>query len=363
MQVCFRVDSSLEIGTGHVMRCLTLADELTKNDIASFFICRDFEGNLISFIRKKGYEVVILTQKDLQSLEKKNRQSLEWFEGNWETDANETIYVLKNQVKTYDWLIVDHYGLDIKWEKRLKNYVGKILVIDDLADRSHDCDVLVDQTFEEDGKSYKELIPFYTKGLFGVNYAILRPQFSEHRKSNFVLDDNNIKIHVFFGGVDYKNYTEKFSKLLLENFSNINVSAVVGGNFFYTNQLMQLSQRYKDRFSWEQNVLNMAEHMSRCDIAIGAAGTTTWERACVGLPSGYLIISGNQKKILEKLHQNELCVLLGDADVISDQQFIKAFSTFIRNKKKLQRIFLKGKQSISGLGSASIIDTMLSMRG
>ncbi|MBM7580162.1 UDP-2,4-diacetamido-2,4,6-trideoxy-beta-L-altropyranose hydrolase [Jeotgalibacillus terrae] len=299
----------------------------------------------------------------LQVLEQDSEGSLEWIKNNWEQDAFETIQVLNSQKKSVDWLIVDHYGLDINWEKNLKQYVNKILVIDDLADRSHYCDVLVDQTFGEDGKRYKKLIPDYTIGLFGVNYAILRPQFREHRKSNFVLDENNIEVHLFFGGIDRKNFTEKFSKLLLDEFSNINICAVVGKNYNCTDSLTQLSRKYKERFSWEQNIFNMAEHMSKCDIAIGAAGTATWERACVGLPSGYLIISKNQKKILEKLHQNELCVLLGDAEFISDQEFITAISLFIRNKKDLRKMFLKGKQCISGLGSANIVDTMLSLRG
>src|SRR5690625_1048344 len=129
MNVVIRTDASIKIGSGHVMRCLTLARQLKRHNMNVTFICRDVEGNYIDFLRRERMEVATLSNSsDLKS------------------DAFETIYNVKH-VGDIHLLIVDHYELDEKWETMLRPYVNHIMVIDDLANRRHNCDVLLDQNY------------------------------------------------------------------------------------------------------------------------------------------------------------------------------------------------------------------------
>ncbi|MGO3642221.1 MAG: UDP-2,4-diacetamido-2,4,6-trideoxy-beta-L-altropyranose hydrolase, partial [Psychrobacter sp.] len=144
MNVVFRCDASIQIGTGHVMRCLTLADELTSQGAKCYFICREHEGNLIDFITQKGYEVYKLEAIPLNNSNKDKAESTlfhsEWLGTSQAEDAKQSIDIISDIEP--EWLIIDHYALNDYWEQKLRPYCNKILVIDDLADRKHDCDVL-----------------------------------------------------------------------------------------------------------------------------------------------------------------------------------------------------------------------------
>ena len=138
MQVIIRVDASNEIGFGHVVRCLTLATELRCRDINCIFICRDLPGNLIERIKQEGFEYFLLP-----SFEKNNSP----YDGGWRTDAEQVLSYIKDIQP--DWLVVDHYALDYQWEEYLSDTYRNLMVIDDLADRRHNCDLLLDQNFFE----------------------------------------------------------------------------------------------------------------------------------------------------------------------------------------------------------------------
>ncbi len=354
MHICFRVDSSDKIGTGHVMRCLTLADELGKAGHDILFICSDLTGNIGSFIKKKGYNIHLFRHHE------KSQDKLTPLTFNWKMDVDKTITVLKEVTYQVDWLIIDHYEISENWEVMIRPFVKKIMVIDDLANRKHDCDILLDQMYGETGERYKGLLSPHCKGLFGINYALLRSQFREHKKKHFVFNKNKVTIHVFFGGNDHKNYTGKFCKILLENFPQFNLKAVVGANYLHLDCLNELKNQYDKRFQWKQNLENMAAYMAECDLSIGAAGTTTWERACVGLPSAYLSIHNNQKDILKTLEKRGFCVFLGDADTIENHYFVKLTKQFINDENRIIEIYKKCNQSVDGLGTQRIIKTLLS---
>ncbi len=157
MRVIFRVDSSLKMGTGHVMRCLTLAQVLKDNGAKVEFICRKHKGNLIDKIRSSEFIVHELEVFEETEVDTRLAHS-HWLEATQQQDADDCIDILKAE-KT-DWLIVDHYALDEQWQKRLKPYYEKLMVIDDLADRKHQCDILLDQTF---GRQQEDYLAFTTK--------------------------------------------------------------------------------------------------------------------------------------------------------------------------------------------------------
>ena len=143
MNILIRVDSSNAIGSGHVMRCLTLADALREKGCTCQFVCRNHPGNLSDLIREKGYTVSLLKLLEFQF--EAYPQHAAWVGADWQTDARQTAALISTQEPLPDWLVVDHYGLDARWETSLRPAVGRIFVIDDLADRPHDCDCLLDQ--------------------------------------------------------------------------------------------------------------------------------------------------------------------------------------------------------------------------
>src|SRR5690606_32725265 len=181
-KIVFRCDASIQIGSGHVMRCLTLADELSRQGAESFFICRQHDGSLIEILQQRGYQVYTLPLEHglvIESASKATLAHADWLVTTQHRDAELSRSIVE-QIKP-NWLIVDHYALDENWEKRLRQYCKKIMVIDDLADRKHDCDVLLDQNFGRYAQDYAAYVNKDCELLCGSKYALLRPEFAEWR--------------------------------------------------------------------------------------------------------------------------------------------------------------------------------------
>jgi UDP-2,4-diacetamido-2,4,6-trideoxy-beta-L-altropyranose hydrolase len=228
MNVFFRVDASSQIGSGHVTRCLTLAKALKKQGILSKFICRSYKNNLIKKIKKENFEVFIIPNfikaKSNQSIKKNpDLNYANWIGLNWIKDAEQTIDVL-NKVKT-DWLIVDHYGLDIRWEKKVRSYTKKIMVIDDLANRNHDCDLLLNQNLINNLKyRYKSLLLKYCSTLLGPQYALLQDEYKDLHLSVPNRTGQTKCIPVYFGDTDQDNLIEiiLLIEIMLDVFFKLN---------------------------------------------------------------------------------------------------------------------------------------------
>ena len=219
MNIVFRCDASIQIGTGHVMRCLTLADELAHQGAKCHFICREHEGHLIKLIAQKGYDTYKLEVESQDIFNKKNDNEPVLFHSKWlgstqEEDARQTEEIIKTLQP--EWLVIDHYALDSYWEKKLRPHYNNILVIDYLADRKHDCEVLIDQTFGRDEQDYHNLAPNHCAILCGTTYALLRPEFSKWRQYSLERRKDNSLQHVLInlGGVDKDNITSHILELL-----------------------------------------------------------------------------------------------------------------------------------------------------
>jgi UDP-2,4-diacetamido-2,4,6-trideoxy-beta-L-altropyranose hydrolase/UDP-4-amino-4,6-dideoxy-N-acetyl-beta-L-altrosamine N-acetyltransferase len=309
MKVVFRVDASLKMGTGHMMRCLTLAQVLKDNGAKVEFICRNHKGNLIDKINSSGFIV-----HELEVFEEVNTKLAHshWLGVTQQQDADDCIDVLKN--KQIDWLVVDHYAIDEQWQKRLKSYYKKLMVIDDLADRKHQCNVLLDQTFGRKQEHYSTLTPKSCELLLGSQYALLRTEFSKWRpyslnrrtKSGFK------RLLINMGGVDANNVTENIlDELKICNLPNdICITVVMGSLAPYLESIRSKAITLPYKTEVKVNIDNMAEIMANSDIAIGAAGSTTWERCCLGLPTIQFVIAKNQQFLAEILSQNNAIKLV-----------------------------------------------------
>jgi UDP-2,4-diacetamido-2,4,6-trideoxy-beta-L-altropyranose hydrolase/UDP-4-amino-4,6-dideoxy-N-acetyl-beta-L-altrosamine N-acetyltransferase len=319
MKFFFRVDASLEIGSGHVIRCLTFAQILKENGADIEFICREHEGNLIDKISSNGFYVNRLKLFEDNNVETELAHS-HWLGATQKQDVNDCIDIIKNN--KVDWLIVDHYALDERWQKHLKPFYKKLMVIDDLADRKHCCDVLLDQTFGRQEQDYSNLTPKGCQLLLGSQYALLRPEFHNWR----TLSLKRRKIPTFkqllinMGGVDIHNFTEVIlDEIRTASFlDDINITVVMGGNSPHLSSVKSKANKLIHNIKIEVDVDNMAEILANSDIAIGAAGSSTWERCCLGLPTIQLAIAENQKFLAKKLAQENIVKLIKTTKEISD---------------------------------------------
>ena len=321
MKVVFRVDASLQMGTGHVMRCLTLAQALKYNEANIEFICRKHEGNLIDKIRLNGFNV-----HELEVLEKvddklaHSHSHSHWLGATQQQDADDCLDILKAE-KT-NWLIVDHYSLDEQWQKRLKPYYEKLMVIDDLADRKHQCDVLLDQNFGRSYQDYKDLVPASAKLLMGSEYALLRSEFEKYRQYSLDRrkDEKFKKLLVNMGGADQDNITGKvIERLQVAKLpKDLEITVVMGKTAPHLASVITSANKLTYRSEVKVDVDNMAELMANADIAIGASGATTWERCCLGLPTIQLITAYNQEFIASKLNKINAIKLVKIDNVIEN---------------------------------------------
>lgn len=299
LKFVFRADASVQIGTGHVMRCLTLADELSRLGHACWFLCREHQGHLGDLITSRGHKLALLSNP-VESLTADNGGGADdyaaWLGVGWQDDAQQTRDAIK--ALSADWLIVDHYALDAKWERALSAKIRNIMVIDDLANRSHHCSILLDQNLGRGEKDYDGLVPFDCQRLIGPRYALLRREFTEFREESLKrrVNPRLKRILISLGGVDRTNVSGRVLEALrmsdLPHTTHIDV--IMGASAPHLNEVRELARTLPFKVTVSVNVSNMAERMCQADLAIGAAGGTSWERCCLGLPSIVLVLADNQ---------------------------------------------------------------------
>jgi UDP-2,4-diacetamido-2,4,6-trideoxy-beta-L-altropyranose hydrolase len=341
MYVIFRVDASLKMGTGHVMRCLALAKVLKENGADVGFICRKHEGSLIDKIRSSGFIVHELEVFEETEDDNKLAHS-HWLGATQQQDADDCINILK--AEKIDWLIVDHYALDEQWQKRLKSCYEKLMVIDDLADRIFDCDVLLNQNLGAQIEDYKNKIPDNCELLLGCNYALLRSEFSEKRKHALIKRQYTSKVKnilVSVGGSDTDNVTYD---ILQELDCRFNVVAVLGKTSPHNELIKHYAKDKNIEVIIDAN--NMAKLMLDADLAIGAGGSTSWERCCMGLPTLLYVLAENQMTISESLED------IGAVKIIRNLQ--QDLQSFIDQPDLLTNMSINAKSACDGLGSTRV---------
>jgi UDP-2,4-diacetamido-2,4,6-trideoxy-beta-L-altropyranose hydrolase len=350
--VMFRTDASRQIGSGHVMRCLTLAEALQDAGGTTAFITRNHPGNLNDYIKSKGFNVHSLPDRNESNLQQGLSGYEKWLGVKQDQDAKDTIQALSGIHP--DWLIVDHYALDNNWEEELRPYTKNIMVIDDLANRCHDCDVLLDQNFFHDQDRYNQLLSPATIKLLGPQYALLHNDFAKIRKS-FMHNSNEInRVFIFLGGTDPDNLTTMALKAMTHpNLQNMSLDVVIGLANPHQEKVREQVQENPNAKLHIQ-VENIAELMVKADIAFGAGGTTTWERMAVGLPSIVVTIAENQIAFIKDLDQAGYLNWFGNTDQVNVQSIQRALLDAIQNPHLLLEQSKKSQELVDGLGNQLI---------
>ena len=297
MRIGFRADASVQIGTGHVMRCLTLADALRERGAQCRFFCRPHAGHLIDLIEQRGHHVAILpTLTGTYEPAAGAPAHSAWLGADCATDAAATTHAL-DPVRL-DWMVVDHYALDKHWEQALRPHCKRLMVIDDLADRQHDCDVLLDQNLGRLAVDYRRLVPQGATLLTGPQFALLRPEFAQLRPVSLARRANPQlgSLLIAMGGVDKDNVTGQVLEALqtCELPDDLQITVVMGPKAPWLEQVKVQAALMRWPVRVLAGVSDMARVMTASDLAIGAAGGTSWERCCLGLPTLVLVLADNQ---------------------------------------------------------------------
>ena len=358
MKIFFRVDASKEIGTGHVIRCITLAKELKKQGAICIFLSRDHDGNLFDYIKENGFELKILSNRNNQSNEDKWLSTVfhsRWLSVNQSIDATETIELIENE--NPNWLVVDHYGIDYQWHKTLRPHCKKIFVIDDLADRKHDCDLLLDQNLVEDYLNrYENLIPSLVPKLLGPKFALLQEEYSKFR-SRLTIRSNEVKnILVYFGGADLHSLTESAVATLIEILDDTMKVDVVSNN--PGTSLIDMVNK-NNNFRLHSNLPSLAPLMLKADLAIGAGGTTTWERCFFGVPSIVVTTADNQVAIAKEMYAQGLIYWLGHVKDMNKENLFSKVREILLDSRIISASSKKCVNLLDGLGANRVARVML----
>lgn len=361
MHILFRVDASVQIGTGHLMRCLTLADELSSITNQIGFIMRELPGHLCEYVEARGYDVYRLyvdgSKDSLDSIEgcqasvdgsgdniDDSHDNMEG-RGRYILDAEETLSILHLSGAAVDWLIVDHYSLDYRWEQILRPAVSRIMVMDDLADRRHDCDIVLDQNYVADMETrYDGLVPAHCVKLLGPRHALLRPEFKEARLASRERErDGTVRrMFVFYGGSDPTNETAKALRalqrlsMLGDEADHVQVDVIVGSANPYKEQIQGLCLSLQ--FTYHCQVENMAYYMSKADLCLGAGGASTWERLFLGLPAITTVIAENQAEITAAVEETGTIWNLGWHAEVSVEDVAAAVKEALEFPDKLKQM-------------------------
>lgn len=361
MKVAIRADASLQMGSGHVMRCLTLANYLKKKYGAEVvFICRTLNGNMNAYIAEvQGFTVYRLYEPSgTKPFGHSATPHAEWLEVSISDDCSETLSVLQ-EIGNINWLVVDHYALDSDWEKPMRPHVGRIMVIDDLADRQHDCDLLLDQNlYQNMTNRYDGLVPEECVNMLGPQYALLRPEFYAFRNAKQPRDGVIRRILIFFGGSDPSNETLKaINAMNLLDMPDIDVDVVVGEVNIRKAEIKELcASRLCTTFHCQ--VDNMAELMMNADLAIGAGGSSLWERCCLGLPSIVATIATNQISIAQQAAECKAVYYMGEASMTTSTDLAQSVKLFMDNTELLRMISRNGMSLVDGNGLLKVTEAM-----
>ncbi|WP_201576096.1 UDP-2,4-diacetamido-2,4,6-trideoxy-beta-L-altropyranose hydrolase [Psychrobacter okhotskensis] len=346
----FRVDAAAHIGTGHLHRCITLACELKNLSIRCVFFVRQFECDLLGVILDNNFEYVIIGQSVGYRF---NDDHTQWLGVSQKQDAQNFIEVATNYDLTL--LVIDHYSIDSIWESNVKEKLAlPILVIDDLANREHNCEMLLDQNYWPDmSQRYIGLTSDSCQYFLGPKYALLKPVFNKLIQGNMLFKQPNDSILVNFGGVgNYKLWQVVLPALIKCNTFNFHVvtGKLPSDEYTYLSNWVESSSH----IYIEEITNKMPELMSVSVYSLGACGSTVWERFCLGLNSALIDVADNQKELVKYLDYQGLIDYLGSLQTITTEGTIN----FISNLRLDSECYVARKSQIQalvdGLGSKRI---------
>lgn len=324
------------------------------------FLCRNLPVHLQDLLVAKQFLMLDIGRcQDETQISVENGRDLahaEWLGVSQSVDAECCKRILSQ--KGLDWLIVDHYALDSVWEKQLRSCATSIMVIDDLADREHDCDILLDQNYYPSmNDRYAGKVPKCCEVLLGPKYSLLREEFRVLRAMTNVRIFGVRKVLIFFGGVDATNYTGQFIRALTQvSMQQLSFDVVVGAQH---PKLAEIQAMCADRgLALHVQSKHMAELMMGSDLAIGASGATSWERCCLGLPAITVSLAENQTEIALGLHKMGATVHLGESAFVEAESVVAKLSCLVDRPDDVRSLSERAFALVDGDGVIRVCDAL-----
>lgn len=353
MHIAIRVDASVQIGTGHLARCLTLANALSKKGATVRFITRSITDQLAAAVRQSGHEITIL-EGQVESSDTDTVPHSSWLGTSQRSDASQCRTALAKSI--WDWVIVDHYALDHVWESLVRSCCRKLFAIDDLADRVHDCDVLLDQNYYRLATSrYAGKVPHTCLLLLGPKFALLREEFGRLRGRRSSKRNGIRRVLVFFGGIDSRNFTQPAIQALVSMVGKHHqVDVVIGAHHPAREDIKNTCVHYG--LDCHVQTDHMAELMEEADIAIGAGGSANLERCCLGLPAIIFSVAPNQYESSVDLASYGAVYLASGGSV---QEQITIALNELDHPIRLSEMSERASTLVDGLGTGRVCTVLL----
>ena len=344
MRILIRADASPTIGSGHIARCLTLARVLRKQGSHVAFACRQLPGHRLDALSAEGFETFALPEfypgEDPQ-------QAIESMLP-WQADIDALDLLLEDHAE-FDWIIVDHYGLDHHWQTAARRWAPRIAAVDDLATRRYSVDLLLNQNLSGLSDNYTPLLPEGCRTLLGPRYAMLREEFD---CPAIDIKPEARRVLVNFGGFDAAMQTHH-AMLALADFTELEVDFVAGVDNPAWAQMQAMAQT---RPNWRLHsfVSDFHQRMTEADLFIGAGGGTSWERAALGLPTICIAVSNNQQVNGEVMAAAGAHVFLGAREQVSVTQLRDAIGFVAGNVYLRQSLAERSRQMVDGRGALRV---------
>jgi len=360
LRIAVRVDASIEMGMGHLIRCITLANALSAEGARVSFLMRDHAAAFGRLAESAGHQLCLLPASARGHAPSADPPlaHAHWLPVSWQEDAVQTSEAI-GRLGAVDWLVVDHYALDARWEREQRRSAPRILAIDDIADRAHDADILLDQNLSLSTETrYRSLLPKDCRLLLGPRYALLRPEFAETRKRMSPRSGAVRRILVCFGGSDPSNETAKaLAAIAAVSATELGVDVAIGMGNPHADAVDAFC-RNLGRATLHRGADNMAELMARADLAIGAGGVMCWERCCLGLPTIALDIASNQVGALTALAAAGAVDYLGAAASVDSERLAQAVGALARNPARLRAMAERALEMTDGEGASRVCAEM-----
>lgn len=347
MKITIRADSSSIIGSGHIMRCLNLAKALKGRGCEVSFLCQKNEGSLNDWLLKEQH-FDVFELEETKTFEQ-------------ERDADQSRKIIGN-LKGLDWLIVDHYKIDQVWQRRLRDVAQKILVIDDLSDREHDCDAFLNQAvLDSKDNPHQDRVPESCVKFLGPRFALIDPQFLKRRQN---MDPGKRSkqiqnIFSFFGGSDKDHFSLKFIEAVQNNKNrNLNYHLIVGRQTPGAEKILKEAGE-NDQIKTYHSIKDMAGFISTMDLFVGSGGMITWERCCLGVSGIVVSMADNQYHFSKTLGDQGCHVFLGRHQDINSKQLAEAIDALLLNSDQICNMSKKSFELVDGQGVDRIVRFLL----
>ena len=356
MRVLIRADASPAIGSGHIARCLTLARVLRQQGSHVAFACRLLLGHRLDTLQADGFETFALPDSYFGEDPQQAIESML----PWQADIAALGQVLDGH-PAFDWIIVDHYGLDHHWQTAARRWAPRIAAVDDLATRTYSVDLLLNQNLSGTPEAYASLLAPGCRTLFGPRFAMLRDEFC---CPAIEIKPQARRVLVNFGGFDAAMQTHH-AMLALADFHELEVDFVAGAGNPAWAQMQALAA---DRPHWRLHsfVSDFYRLMSQADLFIGAGGGTSWERAAMGLPTICIAVSNNQQANGEVMAAAGAHVFMGTREQVSVEQLRLAIGFVADNRSLRQSLAVRSRELVDGRGAqrvaAALAGAVLRMR-